>query len=153
MEAMSDPSVDMAIGSRFLGKRSYTSTWLRYCGIFFLARMLSVICRKRIMDPTSGFQMFNRPLMYFFSRSYPSDYPEPEAIALMRRQGYDFVEVAVQFRERASGRSSIHGWATLYYLVKVFLALLVDRARPGDLRYSRANLMAVEMPKAMLSER
>lgn len=143
MAAMDDPRYDMAVGSRFAGKKSYTSTLLRYCGIFFLARMLSVICRKRVTDPTSGFQILARPLMYFFSRYYPADYPEPEAIALMRRQGYDLVEVPVTFRERASGSSTINGWGTLYYLVKVFLALLVDRARPVDPRYARANIERV----------
>jgi hypothetical protein len=132
--------VDLVIGSRFLGKRTYTSTLIRYCGISCLARFLSLICRKRITDPTSGFQVLNRLLLCFFSNSYPVDYPEPEALALMRRQGYDFLEVPVTFRERLAGRSTIRGWGTLYYVLKVFLALLVDRARPVNPRYAKSNL-------------
>ena len=84
--------------------------------------------------------MLNRPLLYFFSRSYPTDYPEPEALALLRRRGYDYGEVAVAFRSRTAGRSTIRGWGTLYYVVKVFLALLVDRARPVDERYARGKV-------------
>lgn len=141
LAAMREHDVDLVIGSRFLGDRTYTSTWVRYCGITGLAWFLSLICRKRVTDPTSGFQIVNRLLMYFFSRSYPSDYPEPEALALMRRQGYDFVEVPVNFRERIAGSSTIRGWGTLYYVIKVFLALLVDRARPIDPRYDRASLV------------
>lgn len=102
--------------------------------------MLSLICRKKITDPTSGFQMMNRRLLYVFSRCYPVDYPEPEALALIRREGYDFMEVPAVFRERAAGRSTIHGWGTLYYVLKVFLALVVDRARPVDERLAKYRL-------------
>ena len=85
--------------------------------------------------------MLNRPLMTFWAHSYPMDYPEPEAIALMRRQGYNYTEVPVEFRERLSGRSSIGDWDTLYYVLKVFLALMVDRARPVDPQYQRENVV------------
>lgn len=141
LEGMREHKVDLIIGSRFLGERSYTSTLIRYCGISGLALILSVICRRRVTDPTSGFQMLNRPLLHLFSHSYPTDYPEPEALALMRRQGYDFREVPTTFRERVAGRSSIRGWGTFYYVIKVFLALLVDRARPIDLRYARSKFV------------
>jgi len=141
LAAVRGDGVDLVIGSRFLGLKTYGSTVFRYCGIMGLAAFLSLICRKRVTDPTSGFQALSRPLMYFFSRSYPADYPEPEALALMRRQGYDFVEVPVAFRERAAGRSSIRGWGTLYYVLKVFLALCVDRARSIDPNYSRTRVV------------
>jgi glycosyltransferase involved in cell wall biosynthesis len=131
---------DLVIGSRFLADRSYTSTFVRSCGISVLARLLSLICRKRVTDPTSGFQVVRRPLLYFFSKAYPVDYPEPEALALLRREGYDFVEVSAIFRERKTGQSTIKGWGPLYYVIKVFMALLVDRARPVDMRYSRSYL-------------
>jgi len=140
IEAMRSNEVDMVIGSRFLIDGWRGKNVVRHCGIYVLAGMLSVICRKRITDPTSGFQMLNRPLMYCFSRSYPVDYPEPEALALMRREGYDFTEVPASFRDRKAGRSTIRGWGTLYYVFKVFLALLVDRARHVDQRFSKSNL-------------
>jgi glycosyltransferase involved in cell wall biosynthesis len=140
MEAMNTGEADLIIGSRFLGKNAHISNIVRYCGINVLALLLSAICRKRVTDPTSGFQMMNRQLAYFFSRSYPVDYPEPEALALMRREGYEFMEVSVPFRDRTAGRSTIQGWGTLYYVIKVFLALVVDRARSIDHRFSRANL-------------
>jgi hypothetical protein len=140
LQVFEKDDVDLVIGSRFLGAGSYSNTWVRTFGIGGLSWFLSLICRKRVTDPTSGLQALNRPLLYFFSRFYPKDYPEPEALALMRRQGYDFAEVPATFRERQAGRSSIRGWGTLYYTFKVFLALLVDRARPVDVRFSRSNL-------------
>jgi len=144
METMNAKDVDLVIGSRFLGKDGYKSTFLRNCGIMILAAVLSITCRKRVTDPTSGFQIISRRLLHMFSQSYPVEYPEPEALALLRRQGYDFAEVAVPFRARRAGRSSIAGWGTLYYVVKVFVALLVDRARPVDPRYARHRLAGEE---------
>jgi glycosyltransferase involved in cell wall biosynthesis len=141
VDAMQTNETDLVVGSRFRANGSYKSAAVRHAGIFVLGCFLSLICRKRVTDPTSGFQMINRPLMAFWAQSYPMDYPEPEAIALMRRQGYSYVEVPTEFRERLSGRSSIGGWDTLYYVFKVLLALVVDRARPIDPQYQRENVL------------
>lgn len=134
--------VDVASGSRFLGSSTIESTWVRSVGIRFLSRFLSSICRVCVTDPTSGFQAVNRLAMQFFARSYPSDYPEPEAIALLRRQGYSFREVGVRFRPRLAGDTTIGGWDTLYFAFKVFLALCVGRARQLDSRLERHKLAA-----------
>jgi glycosyltransferase involved in cell wall biosynthesis len=133
--------VDLVIGSRHLSDQKYKNTLMRRCGILGLSWLLTRICRKSVTDPTSGLQAFNRPLLYFFARRYPTDYPEPEALALMRRQGYDFSEVPATFRARETGVSSIGDWDTIYYIIKVFLALVVDRARRIDPRYSKENIV------------
>lgn len=143
VEGMKRFNVDMIIGSRHLSDRVYKNTWVRKCGIKCLAGFLSLICRRRVTDPTSGLQMLNRPLLYLFSRSYPHDYPEPEALALMRRQGYDYAEVPAMFRERLAGESTIRSWGTLYYVIKVFIALIIDRARPVDPRLSRKKVLGI----------
>ena len=147
LAAMRVGDVDLVIASRFLenDKDSYKSTTFRYAGIRGLAFVLSLICRARVTDPTSGFQMMNRPLISYFSRSYPLDYPEPESLALLRRQGYRFREVGARFRPRITGVSSIHSMGAFYYLLKVGLALLVDRARTVNVRYARHNVIK-EMP-------
>ena len=132
---------DMVLASRFGANGGYKSTRFRSVGIRGLAAFLSIICRRKVTDPTSGFHVLSRPLLFFFAHVYPVDYPEPEALAMMRRHGYDFVEVAVPFRERASGRSSIRGWGTFYYVVKVFVALLVDRMKPMNPRFERHQVM------------
>jgi glycosyltransferase involved in cell wall biosynthesis len=136
MAAMQAAPCDLVIGSRFGGERSNISTRVRYVGIRSLALFLSLICRSRVSDPTSGFWLVNSRLLRLFSRYYPSDYPEPEALALMRRLGYDFCERPVTFRTRAAGQSSIGPWDTFYYALKVGLALAVDRVRPVDHRLS-----------------
>jgi len=139
-ERMARGDLDMVVGSRFLGDRSYTSTWPRQLGIRGLAVALSLACRRRITDPTSGSQMVNRAVLRYFAHNYPVDYPEPEALALLSRQGYRVGEAPVAFRARAGGVSSISNWGTVYYLFKVGVALLVDRCRAVDPRFDRANV-------------
>jgi hypothetical protein len=109
-------------------------------GIHGLARFLSRICRQKITDPTSGFQIVNRAVMYYFAHDYPSDYPEPESLALLSRQGYRFAEVPTRFVERQYGESSIRSWGALFYVFKVFVALFVDRCRAVDPYFHRLNL-------------
>lgn len=137
MAAMAQSDADLMVGSRFLSVESYRSSFLRLLGIKLIAVFLSLICRTRVTDPTSGFWLVNRKLLYFFANNYPTEYPEPEALALLRRQGYSFKEVAVVFRARQQGQSSIRGWGTLYFAFKVGLALVIDRLRPIDPRYAR----------------
>lgn len=141
LAALDAQPADLLLGSRFLEDGGYRSTRLRHCGIVALAAFLSLICRQRVTDPTSGFQLIRRPLLDCFARDYPEDYPEPEALARLRRLGYDFAEVPATFRKRQTGASSIQGWDTFYYVVKVFLALVIDRARPVDPRLSRSRML------------
>ena len=140
IHAMKSGSDDLIIGSRFVGERSYGSTFFRTLGIRMLALFLSRICRSRVTDPTSGFWIVNRKLLYYFAHDYPTEYPEPEAIALLRRHGFSFREVPVIFRRRTAGLSSIGAWGTVYYMMKVGLALVVDRIRPIDSRFAKDNL-------------
>jgi len=143
IEGMKRFNVDMIIGSRHLSDKVYKNTLVRKCGIKCLSAFLSLICRRTVTDPTSGFQMLSRSLLYLFSKSYPHDYPEPEALALMRRQGYDYAEVPACFRERMAGESTIRSWGTLYYVIKVFIALIIDRARPVDPRLARKKVLGI----------
>lgn len=139
-ERMRQGDMDLVIGSRFLADGGYRTVWYRHAGIRALAWLLSRACRRRITDPTSGFQMANRSAMAYFAHHYPSDYPEPEALALLSRQGYRFCEVPVVFRPRRAGVSSIRHWSTLFYAFKVGVALFADRFRAVDPRFDRHNL-------------
>ena len=125
---------DVAIGSRFLAEGGFRSTLVRRAGIRYLSWFLRIRCGARVTDATSGFRAAGRRAIALFARYYPSDYPEPEAIALARRAGLSLVEVPVRMHERAHGRSSITSLRTLYYLVKVSLALVLlpPRSEPAD---------------------
>jgi glycosyltransferase involved in cell wall biosynthesis len=120
---------DVVIGSRFLADGGFRSTAIRRAGIRYLSWFLRLRCGARITDATSGFRAAGRSAIELFARYYPSDYPEPEAIALARRAGLRLAEVPVRMSERAHGRSSITAVRTLYYLVKVSLALVILPSR------------------------
>jgi glycosyltransferase involved in cell wall biosynthesis len=140
MERMRQGDVDLVVGSRFLKEGGYTSTRVRQIGIAGLAALLSWACRQEITDPTSGFELVNRAVMRYFASQYPVDYPEPESLAFLSRQGYRFAEASTPFRERRFGKSSIRRWGTVYYMFKVCVALFVDRCRAVDPRYDRRNV-------------
>ena len=80
-------------------------------------------------DPTSGMRMVNRDVMGIYAESYPKDYPEPESVVAILRLGKKVTEVPVVMRERQGGVSSIHGFKTIYYMIKVTLAICMERLR------------------------
>ncbi len=120
---------DIVVGSRFAGSGGYRSSRSRRLGITILARTVSLLVRRRVTDPTSGFQALNRKAIALFAADYPHDYPEVEAALMVHRHRLRMTEVGVQMRERAAGRSSIGALASVYYMVKVLLALFVGLFR------------------------
>jgi glycosyltransferase involved in cell wall biosynthesis len=127
---------DLVVGSRFLTETGYRPTLARAAGIALLSRVVSVVTGMRVTDPTSGFRAAGRRAIGFLSECYPDDYPEPESIVLLEKRGFGVIEVPVRMRSRAGGRSSITAAKSIYYMVKVLLAIFVDllkRARlPGQ---------------------
>lgn len=123
---------DLVIGSRFLANEGFRSTALRRLGIRYLSWITRLRCSVSIADVTSGYRAAARPAIELFARHYPADYPEPEAVALASRAGLRVQEVAARMRERAHGSSSITLGRSLYYFVKVSLALLLLPTRPAD---------------------
>jgi hypothetical protein len=126
LEPIASGRAGLVVGSRFAGSTGgFRSTWVRRAGIRYLSVALRLRCGARVTDPTSGFRAAGRDAIALFARSYPPDYPEPESIAVAARSGIAVAEVPVRMSERLHGESSIGPWRTLYYLVKVTLALLV----------------------------
>ena len=125
--------VDIAVGSRYLERGGgYRSSVTRRLGIRLLARTVSALTGQRITDPTSGFQALNGKAIALFAADYPHDYPEVEALVLVKRHRLRLLEVPIAMRPRAAGSSSIRTLSSVYYMVKVLLALFVGAFR----RYS-----------------
>jgi glycosyltransferase involved in cell wall biosynthesis len=120
---------DIVVGSRFAGRGGYRSSRSRRLGISVLAGAVSMLVRQRVTDPTSGFQALNRHAIALFVADYPHDYPEVEATVMVFKHRLRLKEVPVQMRERAAGRSSIGAAASVYYMVKVLLAIVVAMFR------------------------
>ena len=116
---------DIAVGSRFTGAGGYRSSATRRVGIRILAWTVSALVGQRVTDTTSGFQALNRAGIALFARDYPHDYPEVEATVMVFKHRLRLTEVPVTMREREHGRSSITALRSIYYMVKVLLALFV----------------------------
>lgn len=115
---------DAVIGSRFITKAGFQSTFFRRIGIQFLSVMIWTCTGMRIYDVTSGFRAVNRRFIEIFSAEYAQDYPEPEAIVAISKYNGRICEVPVLMRERRNGVSSIRSFQSLYYMIKVSLAII-----------------------------
>jgi glycosyltransferase involved in cell wall biosynthesis len=134
LEPVERCEADLVIGSRFAeAGGSYRPPFARRLGIRVFARVVSLLGGQRVTDTTSGFLALDRVGIELFARDYPHDYPEVEATLVALRSGLRLAQVQVDMRERETGASSITFVRSLYYIVKVMLALLVSSLR----RYPR----------------
>lgn len=131
LEPVKKKEADVVIGSRFCRKHNgYKSTFVRALGIRVFSILSLLLIGQRITDCTSGFRAYNRKAIDFLADNYSMDYPEPEAIILMGRNGFIQKEVLVTMQERINGVSSISGIHSFYYMTKVMLAIFVTALRP-----------------------
>lgn len=128
-EKLVETGSDMVIGSRFIEKEGFQSSGLRRVGIRYFSALIRLLTGKRVTDPTSGMRMVNRDVMRIYADSYPKDYPEPESVVAILRKGKKVLEVPVVMREREEGTSSINGLKSVYYMIKVTLAIFMERLR------------------------
>lgn len=122
---------DVVIGSRFCEKHDgFKSTFFRRFGIKIFEIVNSILINQRITDNTSGFIAFNKQVIHFFSEYYPTDFPEPESVVILGKNSFKIKEVFVLMKTRQGGESSIKGFASLYYMLKVLLAIFMSAIRP-----------------------
>jgi len=126
----SNIDIDMVIGSRFLKKEpNFRSSFARRKGIFIFRIVNYILIGQTITDNTSGFRAYNKKAISFLSKNYPTDYPEPESVVLLGRNGFKIKEVSVKMKEREHGKSSIYGFRIPYYMFKVLLSILMTAIR------------------------
>lgn len=130
---------DVVIGSRYIEDRGYITPWPRRIGIIILSSIISMIVHQRITDPTSGFRVINKRTIEFCSKDYPFDYPEPESVVTFKRSRLKVKEIPVTMNPRYGGQSSITPFRSLYYMIKVILAILITllRERPEVAKQER----------------
>ena len=126
LEALENERCEMVIGSRFINGSGEHTSWVRAVGIAFFRAVLRPILGRPVRDPTSGFVGVNRTALAVFSRSFPLEYPEIEALVVLQRKRFRFVEVSSRMRPRAAGRSTITAVRSLYYIAHVLLGVFVN---------------------------
>lgn len=128
-ETLIKEKADMVIGSRFIKNEGFQSTFARRMGIVYFTKMIKSLTGTTITDPTSGFRLVNKEVIALFANDYPRDYPEPESIVALLKRKKKVIEVPVQMKERQGGVSSIRLWNSVYYMIKVSIAILVECSR------------------------
>lgn len=118
---------DITIGSRFIDKKGFQTSFLRRLGNRFISLVIRVCCGVNATDTTSGFRASGREATAFFAENYAQDYPEPEAIVAAALNDFRIKDVAVEMNERQGGVSSINARRSVYYMIKVSLALIICR--------------------------
>jgi glycosyltransferase involved in cell wall biosynthesis len=127
---------DLVLGSRYVRPTGYQASAPRRAGMLAFSWLVSAVTGQALHDTTSGFRAAGRDVVAYLARHYPQDYPEVEALVLLKRAGFRIAETECRFRERGGGQSSITPARSAYYMVKVGLAILVgllrSMPRPGE---------------------
>jgi glycosyltransferase involved in cell wall biosynthesis len=126
LQALERGDCEMVIGSRFVNDNGEHTSVLRAAGIVFFRAVLRPILGRPVRDPTSGFVGVNRTALALFSATFPLEYPEIEALVVLQRKRFRFVEVPCRFRPRRTGRSTITAVKSLYYIIHVLLGVFVN---------------------------
>jgi len=124
---------DVTIGSRFAGEmQSYRQSTTRRAGGRLLSTLVYLLGGTRYTDVTSGFRAYNAKALNIVVHDYPQDFPEPESLLTCRRYNLRVAEVPVEMGHRVGGVSSINLWKSGSYMVKVSLALCIERMRTRE---------------------
>ena len=126
LETLQREGCEMVIGSRFVNGHGEHTSFQRSLGILFFRTVLRPILGRPVHDPTSGFVGVNRTALALFSRSFPLEYPEIEALVVLQRRKFRFVEVPCRMRPRRAGRSTITALTSMYYIAHVLLGVFVN---------------------------
>jgi len=126
LDTLKTGDFEMVIGSRFAGGQGEYTSFARSMGIRFFRLVLRPILGKMVLDPTSGFVGVNRAALEVFSRSFPLEYPEIEALVVLKRRAFRFREVPCRIRPRRAGRSTITALKSFYYMIHVLLGVFVN---------------------------
>ena len=131
IEPILQGQADVVVGSRFVKKEGFQTTSSRRMGISLLSLFIKICTGKRIYDVTSGFRAANSKFIDVYGVDYPRDYPEPEALVIAMVYGGQVKEVPVIMKERQGGTSTINLKRSVYYMIKVTLAIFIRRLSYG----------------------
>ncbi len=118
--------VDLCIGSRFITYEGFQSSFMRRIGISIIYNLIKIVSGQKITDPTSGYRACSKAAIDLFAKEYPQDYPEAESIITAAKKKLVIKEIPVTMNERKNGKSTIGGYSSVYYMIKVTLALIID---------------------------
>lgn len=128
LKPLKEDKADLIIGSRYLKDCGYKTTFARKIGTAIFSKIATFLSKKKITDPTSGFQAMNRKVLDFFVNGfYPSDYPDADVLILLNKSGFRILEIPVIMYSNEKNKKSIHSgiFKPFYYNFKMFLSILM----------------------------
>ena len=126
MQEITRTEADVVLGSRFLGKANYRIPAIRRLGMRVFGAIVSCATGKKVTDPTTGYQALNaRAIRFFANDNYPTDYPDADTLIVLNYAGFNVIEVPVVMRQRIAGTSMHANWKSIYYVLKMCLAIFV----------------------------
>lgn len=128
LKPLKEDKADLVIGSRYLKDCGYKTTFARKIGTIIFSKIATFLSKKKITDPTSGFQAMNRKVIEFFVNGfYPTDYPDADVLILLNRLGFRILEIPVIMYSNEKNKKSMHSgiFKPLYYNFKMFLSIIM----------------------------
>jgi hypothetical protein len=124
---MKDKKSDLIIGSRYLGKYDYKTSIPRLVGHKFFSFITSLILKKKITDPVSGFKLLNRKAYSYFIESgfSPSEYFDSDILILLGLNNFNIEEIPIRFASRNYGESMHVGLKPISYIYKMLLSIII----------------------------
>ena len=119
---MKQEKSDIVIGSRFVNKKKPTN--LRMLGSNFIQFVIYLTTGISICDPTSGLRLYNRKMLYLFSKDFNLT-PEPDTISYLLRCGIKISEIQVEMRERIAGESYLNLTRSIQYMLRMIISILL----------------------------
>lgn len=130
LEPIVEGAADVVVGSRFAIKgHGYRGGRSRRAGGIMLSGLIRILSGHVYTDVTSGFRALNAHALHVAAADYPQDFPEPESLLTFRRYNLRVSEVHTAMQGRVGGVSSINLGRSAYYMIKVTLALCIERLR------------------------
>jgi glycosyltransferase involved in cell wall biosynthesis len=134
LAALGESGADMVVGSRFVdgGGDGDRVDRLRRLAMRLLAARVRRVAGLAVTDSSSGFRAIRRPLLDVFAADYPVEYlgDTVEALIQAGRAGASVIEYPVQMTVREHGDSTAGSIASLWYVLRVLIAIeLVHRRR------------------------
>lgn len=128
IQALMDPvrsgTADVVIGSRYVSELGNRRSLRRGCQ-YALGRILTLLTRQEVTDPTSGLWVFGARALQVLRQHHPSGYPEPELLLFLSRNRLTVSEVQVTMRDRVAGRSTLNATRMSAALARLALLLVV----------------------------
>jgi glycosyltransferase involved in cell wall biosynthesis len=117
LEPIKKGEADFVIGSRFIDKAGFQSTFFRRLGIRLFSFIDSKILKQPVTDVTSGFRALNKKVIYFFARFYKHELFDPSSLLILSHfAGAKIKEVPVQMKPRIHGASEFNFFSSIGFI-------------------------------------